>query len=235
MTGNKDLYFNIARDALPKINRIFFEVRTEIMKLLGPKSIGIWGPYRDVIQGVKSYKIIDQLARAFAGNGFTVITGNGIYIPGSVKSQLFSVFFKLLRALPAKIAEKDLYKYLVTFTSNAIFIETSSRSTSIFEEESFYDNDYLNNELGVGFLILDDNPLECSKLQEQEIDDVQFWLCNGTIPKHCKDNVGKCPFYDQGINYATINMFVISEYMMLAITTDYHHIPKIMMSLMNTS
>lgn len=218
----------------PERNRILHETRTELIALLGPKRIGIWGPYRDVIQGVKSYRIIERIAKAFARNGFTVITGNGIY-RDSVKSQLFEVFFELLRALPTKIALKDQYKYLVTFAPNAVFIETSSRSTSMLEEESFYDNNYLENELGVGFLIYEDTPLECSKLQRQEIDEVQFLLCNGIIPKHCEDNKGKCTFYEQGVNYGTINMFVISEYMTLAITTDYRHIHKIMKSLLNTS
>lgn len=231
---DKDLYSKIASDIQPERNRMFSEARIEMIALLGPKRIGIWGPYRDVIQGVKSYRIIERLAKAFAGNGFTVITGGGIY-RDSVKSQLLNVFFKFIRTLPTKIALKDLYKYLVTYAPNAVFIETRLRSTSMFEEESFYDNYYLDNELGVGFLISEDTPLECSKLLKQRIDEVQFWLCDGTIPKHCKDNVGKCPFYAQGVNYATIDMFVISGYMMLAITTDYNHIPKIMKSLMNTS
>lgn len=233
MKDNKDLYYKIARDLQPKINSMFIDIRGELIKILGSKRIGIWGPYRDVIQGVKSYRIIDQLAKAFARNGFTVITGGGIY-RDSVKSQLFEVFFNLLGAT-TKIALKDLYKYLVTFAPNAVFIETSSRSTSMLEEESFYDNNYLENELGVGFLIYEDTPLECSKLKEQEVDEVQFWVCKGIIPRHCEENKGKCTFYDQGLNYATIDMFLISECMMLAITTDYHHIHKIMKSLMNMS
>lgn len=235
MNDDKDLYFKIARDSQPAISRILNEIRTEMIKILGSKRIGIWGPYRDIIQGVRSNKIIDGLAKEFVKEGFTVITGNGIYIRASVKTQLLGSFFKLLTTLAAKIAQKDLYKYLVTYAPNAVFIETSSRSTSIFEEESFYDNDYLTNELGVGFLILENEPLECSKLEIEEIDDFQFWLCNGTIPSHCIKNIGKCTFFDQGVNYATINMFVISEYMKLALTTDYHHIPKIMTSLLNTS
>lgn len=234
LKDNKDLYSKIVKDSQPERNRLLKEARIDMIALLGPKRIGIWGPYRDVIQGVKSYRIIERLAKAFARNGFTVITGRGIY-RDSIKSHLFDVFFKFIRALPVKIALKDLYKELVTYAPNAVFIQTRLRSTSMFEEESFYDNDYLDNELGVGFLISEDTPLECSKLLKQGIDEVQFWLCDGTIPKHCKDNVGKCPFYDQGINYSTIDMFVISGYMKLAITTDYHHIHKIMKSLINMS
>ena len=235
MREDRDLYVKITRDTQPAIGKILTEIRTELIKILGSKRIGVWGPYGDKIQGKLSENIIDYFAKEFVVAGFTVITGKGIYIrSSSVKTQLFEKFFRLLTTL-TKIAEKDLYKYLVTFAPNAVFIETSSRSTSIFEEESFFDNNYMDNELGVGFLIFDNKPLQCSYLQEQEIKGINFWLCTGTISAHCEENEGKCTFYIQGVNYTTINMFVISEIMRLVIAQDYHHIPMIMMSLMSAS
>ena len=190
MSEDRDLYIKITKDAQPTISRILTDIRTELIKILGSKRIGVWGPYRDNIQGEQSKHIIEFCAKEFVVSDFTVITGNGIYIrSSSVKTQLLERFFKLLTTL-TKIAEKDLYKFLVTLAPNAVFLVTSSRSTSIFEEESFFDNKYMDNEQGVGFLILDNEPLECSYLQKQEINGIDFWLCKGTIPAHCEKNEG---------------------------------------------
>ena len=233
MEDDRELYLKIARDTQQTFSRILSEIRYEVIKILGTKRIGVFGPYRDTIQEIQSKDIIDYLAKVFAKEGFTVITGNGIYMPSSDKTHLFESFFKLITTLRPKTAFKDLYKYLVTFAPYAVFIETSSRSTSLFEEESFYDNDYLDNELGIGFLIYENEPLECSYLKKREINKTYYWLCEGTTPSNCEKNEGKCTFYHLDVNYSTINMFVISEFMKLAITKDYRHIPTIMMSFMN--
>lgn len=234
LDDNKDLYFEIVKEAQPRVNRFFSEIRDEMIKILGAKRIGVFGPYRDIIQGVQAKKIIHFLAMNLAKQGFTVITGGGIYVQHSIKTEMFNKFFKLITALKPKIAIKNLYKFLVTLAPNAIFLETSSRSTSFFEEESFFDNTYLDNELGVGFLILENDPLECSNLERREANPINYWLCKGTVPKHCEDNKGKCSFYDEQINYATINMFVVCEFMQLAIVRDYRHIPMIIFDLMKT-
>jgi len=234
LDDNKELYFEIVKETQPKVNKCFSEIRAELIKFLGAKRIGIFGPYRDVIQEVQVKKIIQFLAVNLAGQGFTVITGKGIYVQHSIKTEMLNKFFKLITALKPEIAVKNLYKFLVTLAPNAIFIETNSRSSSLFEEETFYDNIYLDNEFGIGFLILENNLLECFNLSKQEVDSIHYWLCKGTIPKHCEDNKGKCPFYHAQMNYAAINMFVISEFMQLGIAKDFRHIPMILSDLMKT-
>jgi len=229
LENNKELYLKIAKDTQPTLNKMLSEIRTEIIKILGSNRIGVFGPYKDSIQGITVKDIIDDLAKIFIKEGFTVITGIGIYMPSADITHLFNRFFKLITTLEPKIAFKDLYKYLVTFAPNAVFILTSSRSSSLFEEESFYDNDYLDNEQGVGFLIYENEQFECSYLRRFEFDQINCWLCEGKSPSHCEKNEGNCTFFQQGVNYSTINMFVISEYMKLVVTHDYHYIPAIMM------
>lgn len=238
---SKAFYLSIARDKQRIMEEIFDEIRDETVRILGSKRIGIFGPYRDKIQGVETKEIIRALTMEFVRKGYAVVTGLGIFMQRASstpiraqRTQLFDKFFRLITALKPKFAVKDLYKFLVTFAPNAMFLMTDARSTSIFEEESFFDNKYFDNELGVGFLVEADSSQECSYLKEKKIGTIEYWLCEGEVPSHCEKNEGKCPFYERGLNYASINMFVVSEFMQLAVTRDFNHIPTIIASVMGT-
>jgi hypothetical protein len=164
---------------------------------------------------------------------FKKIKGIGVFASGSGMTDLFTHLSKFISVLEPTYAAKDIYKFLASFAPYAVFIETTSRSTSIYEEESFFDNVNFDNLLSIGFLISSEEPLNCTHLKKDDVDPIDYWTCEGTIVKNCEDNKTACPFYKAGIPYGNINMFVINEFMQLCIVKDYKHIPMVMQKLIN--